>query len=430
MTLILTVANSGGVYQSSDYQLTDARTGAPVSDSAGSKQLQAGFKEVYVNLAFTGVATVGTSRTIDWLAAELKALPHESTLQKICEGLARRCTAETKGPVGVLTAVLGVATAGKPFRVAVISNARWSERPPRAKDHFEIRIHTITKPFHLISGYREAVPLFEQHRLKALARISRRTPKEILDALKAINASAAQNSVGYVSEECWVTYQIADGQGRRTAGINSGGHGGSVPLLLGGFDLDDFMKKNFGGPGRLVQSAGVFGSPGKPAFPPEGELRSFMVSGSSVTGHLRSASGQRYAALALEQLEGKISARRNETVTGAFARVQFRATHPMCADFPKPLMPWPTISPTLTIDGVVVPDGWTYHICYWVEDGMHHVRISPSSRAIRNVAFLGDDDELVIMAPISEHEFIWSSTENEPIATLEARISWRTRPEK
>lgn len=38
MTLILTVANSHGVHQSSDRELTDADKSAPVSDSAGSKQ--------------------------------------------------------------------------------------------------------------------------------------------------------------------------------------------------------------------------------------------------------------------------------------------------------------------------------------------------------------------------------------------------------
>lgn len=431
MTLILTVANSGGVYQSSDYQLTDARTGAPVSDSAGSKQLQAGFPELHLNLAFTGVATVGTSRTIDWLSAELKVLRHDSGLQEICEALAKRCTTELRSPSGVLTVVLAVATVRQPFRLALISNARWSGRPPRAKDHFEIRIHTITKPFHLISGYRESVPQFEQHRLRALARVSSRTPKEILDALKAINASAAQNSHGYVSEECWATYQVADGRARRTAGINSGKQGGSVPLLQGEFDLDSFIRKNMPGLGRLVQSAGVFGSPVKPAPPPEGEPRSFTLAGTTVTGHLLSASGQRCASLRVKQLDCQITARRNETVAGPFARVQFSFTRrPMCADFPKPLLPWPAVAPTLTIDGAVVPNGWSYRICYWVEEGVHHVRIPPSSRAIRNVAFLGDDDELVITVPISEHEVTWLSAENGPIATLEARISWRTRPEK
>jgi hypothetical protein len=44
MTLILTLANASGVYQSSDYQLTDVQTGTPISDRVGSKQLQASLK--------------------------------------------------------------------------------------------------------------------------------------------------------------------------------------------------------------------------------------------------------------------------------------------------------------------------------------------------------------------------------------------------
>ena len=59
------------------------------------------------------------------------------------------------GPRGVLTLILAVAVVGEPFRVAVISNARWGEHPPRAKNHFDIAIHTIKKPFQLVSGFRE-----------------------------------------------------------------------------------------------------------------------------------------------------------------------------------------------------------------------------------------------------------------------------------
>jgi len=136
MTLILTVAHSRGVYQSSDYQLTDKETGAPWSDRAGSKQLEADFKGLHVQLAFTGVAVVGSGsseqRTIDWLGAELKALPGDSTLQRICNALSTRATSAMKphGPRGVLTLVLAVAAIGEPFRVAVISNAGWGARPP------------------------------------------------------------------------------------------------------------------------------------------------------------------------------------------------------------------------------------------------------------------------------------------------------------
>jgi hypothetical protein len=75
MTLILTVANASGVYQSSDYQLTDVATGAPVSDRPASKQLQASFKDFDVQLAFTGIAAIGIGhaqrRTVDWLSDEI-----------------------------------------------------------------------------------------------------------------------------------------------------------------------------------------------------------------------------------------------------------------------------------------------------------------------------------------------------------------------
>jgi hypothetical protein len=71
MTLILTAANLRGIYQSSDYQLTDQRTGKPVANRAGLKQLEARFDGMTIMLAFTGVAAVGSGanaqRTIDHL---------------------------------------------------------------------------------------------------------------------------------------------------------------------------------------------------------------------------------------------------------------------------------------------------------------------------------------------------------------------------
>ncbi len=438
MTLILTVANSRGVYQSSDYQLTDLDTGAPVSDRAGSKQLEAGFKGLHLQLAFTGIAVIGrgssAERTIDWLSAELKALPHDSELQTICNSLSKRGTAAMKphGPRGVLTLVLAVATVGEPFRVAVISNARWGVHPPCAKNNFDIAIHTIKKPFHLISGYRDSVPRRDQHRLRALARAAHRPPGEILDALTAINAVAARNSRGYVSEGCWVTSQVADGRVRRTASRNVGDHGGSIPQLLHGLGLSDWIKKNYrAAPGkeiRLVQSAGVIAGPGDgvPVPPPEGDPRSFRLSGSSVTGMLRSPSAQHCASIEIVQLECVITARRNEEVIIPFAQVQLSGTHAICSDCPRPLFPWPTISPALAIDGAALPRGWEHSVGYWTERGVHHVEIPRSSRSIRGLAFLGDDDELGI-ATVSESQFAWGASEDGPTAMLQARVLWRTR---
>jgi hypothetical protein len=438
MTLILTVANSSGVHQSSDYQLTDPGTGAPVSDRAGSKQLDAEFKGLNLQLAFTGVASVrtgsSTQRTIDWLSAELKALPQDSSLQDICNALSKRGAAAMKplGPRGVLTLILACSGVGEPFRVAVVSNAHWGEHPPRAKDHFDIAIHVIKKPFSLISGFRDSVPPLERHRIRALARAS---AQDIQDGLAAINAIAAGNSQGYVSKECWVTSQQAsNGGGLRFAAINVGEQKGLVTHVRGGFDVFDWVKKNFrAAPGKeigLRQRVSMM-IPGqedvRPVPPPEGDSRKFTLSGSSATGPLLSASGQHCASVEIAQLECVIIARRNEEVTVPFARVKFSGTHPMCADFPRPLLPWPSLTPSLAVDGVSVPQGCQYTVGYWVEHGVHQVVLPQTSRGIRNLAFLGDDDELVIVVPPSNIEFAWEPSRDGPTATLQANIWWRTR---
>ena len=74
MTLIMTVANERGVHQSSDYQLSDRRTGKPITDEAGTKQLDAMILPgMSIQLAFTGVARVPSGRqtvnTREWLQA-------------------------------------------------------------------------------------------------------------------------------------------------------------------------------------------------------------------------------------------------------------------------------------------------------------------------------------------------------------------------
>jgi hypothetical protein len=132
MTLILTTANLRGVYQSSDYQLIDRKTKKPVCDSAGSKQLQASFKELNLMVAFTGVAAIGAQRTIDRLSRVLKGLPYESNLQGICEAL--RDDIRPLGKIDLLTLVVSSAAIGKPPQVAFISNADWRSQPPSFKD--------------------------------------------------------------------------------------------------------------------------------------------------------------------------------------------------------------------------------------------------------------------------------------------------------
>jgi hypothetical protein len=434
MTLILTIVNSRGVHQSSDYQLT-LTTGEFVSDRLGSKQLEAQFLGFHVHLAFTGIANGRTRRTIDWLATELKALPQNSTLQAICNALAKRSTSEMKpyGKEGALTLVLSVSTVGGPFRLATISNVEdWSAPKPRAKKGFDISIRTVRKPFHLINGYRGCVPLTERHRLKALARSSPdMTAEQLCKELADINAIAAKNSKGSVSAGCWVSSQISDGNRRQFAMHNVGHHSGAVRNLQNGIDISEFIKQNFqlNPDAKLIAAAGVMAGPGDgvPLPPPEGEPRQFFLSGSSITGILRSSSGEHCATIHITQLDDDVTMQRNQTARGPFVRIQLESSgqDSLCADFPRPKFPWPQVKPPFAIDGVPVDRGLEYTVVHWVEDGVLHVEIPQCSRALRNVAFLGDDDELVIV--VSDATLTWAPAEAGPSATLEAELTWRVR---
>jgi hypothetical protein len=439
MTLILTLANDSGVYQSSDYQLTHPDTGEPLSDRAGDKQLAADFEDFNLQLAFTGIAIVKVGfthkRTIDWLSQELKALPHNSNLQDVCAALASRSAATLSAYRlrGVLELILTIATVGKPFRVAVISNVDWRRRPPEARRHFTIRIHTITKPFLLISGRRKSVAPHQRQRLRALARAIGDPSQQILKALADINAIAAKDSQDYVSEDCWVTSQIADGRMRRSASLNIGQQEGAIHQLVGGLDLSEWVKKNFrAAPGKeikLIQSAGLVAGPGDgtPQAPPSGKPRRFTLSASSVGASLHSPTGDHCASIEIAPLECDPEMRCNEEITGPFATITLTSVLPLCKAFSKPLLPWPQVSTTLLIDGVAAPLGIQYSICHWVESETHRVILPATSRSIRNLAFLGANDEIVIVAPSTTLEIAWGGSEQMSSATVYARVLWRSR---
>lgn len=395
--------------------------------------MEAAFNNLHLNLAFTGVASSPFERTIDRLSAILKQLPPASTLQNICDALAKHCASAMKphGSHGVLTLVLAVATVGKPFRIAVVSNVKdWNEFYISAKKHFDVQIRTVKKPLHLISGFRGCVSPPVRQRLKSLARDEHRTAAEICDTLATINATAARNSGGLVSEGCWVSSQIADGERRRSTIRNVGEHGDAVPHLRGGVDLIQRIKQNFqAAPGqelRVTHLGGVMG-PGTPLPPPEGDPRRFMLSGSAITAPLRTPSGQHCANIQIAQLDCVINARLNETVIVPFARVRVDAAQTSSsADFQQPKPPYPHLSAAFAVDGISVDRGWEYSIVYWIENGVQQLVVPRMSRGLRRLAFLKDDDELVI-ASVSETRFSWRTAGENTTATLEASVSWRRR---
>ena len=364
MTLILTVANTLGVCQSSDYRLTDLRTGQPKSDRAGSKQLLAQFKDFDLDLAFTGIANVGSQSTVNWILNELKTIPQESELQDVCDALASRSIAITRshGTRGMLEFVLIASAVGKPFRVAVVSNVDWSKHNPQAGPIFSKRIYTIAGPFYLISGYRKSVQMPEEFKLRSLARnIGRTSPKEILEALARINKISAKHSGGLVSEGCWVNSQISEGRVRRRAARNFGDHSGTIHQVLGGLDMSQWIKENFqvplGKEIQIVQSAGVRLGPEDwtPLPPPTGDPLRFTLTVSASSGKLRDPKGNDCAVINVLPIGCVVEMRRNEEVTVQLATVELSGIRPLLGtSLPKPKFPWPQLRPELLINGIAV----------------------------------------------------------------------------
>jgi len=440
MTLILTVANSSGVYQSSDYQLTDSQ-GNPVTDRAGSKQLQAMFEGMELRLAFTGVAAGGRNRepTINQLSDELQALlPKRPNLQEICEALRKRSVAITSpsGSSGWLELVLTVAEVGKPLRVAVVSNVDWGTSGPKAKPQFTIAIHRIRKPFHLISGCRPSVSVMQRYRLRALAEDPSRLPKEVMRVLAEINAIAAESSNGYVSEGCWVSSQVVDSCGvLRSAGFNEGQHAGMISSLLGGSDVAEFVKENFRtAPGKqlsIVQNAGAIYAPGKStpiaAPAPPGKPRRITLSGSSLSAILHSPEGRQSSEITISQLSSPFSIRFNEGLAVPFATVTVRGIAPIGSPVARPLLPWPQLRVPIFVDGAPVSKGWPYSIGYWIADKKHNLVITSVHWSIRDVPFLGPNDQISVVAPSMPVQFAWGEEEEPRPAILHARVRWQAR---
>jgi hypothetical protein len=269
--------------------------------------------------------------------------------------------------------------------------------------------------------------------LRAASRNIKQSGNAVLDTLAEINAVAAKNSHGWVSETCWVTAQTSDGASQRSVSLNIGQQAGMVPHIVGGVDISEWIKKNFrAAPGKeitFVQGAGVKTGPyGATPMPPRtGDPRIFEFSGSSINVPLLSTIGERCAFADLVQMDANVELCLNEEVVVPFARISLTGVHPIAQSFPKPLYPWPQLKPRLLVNGTEVPRGWEYSVGYWIEANTHRAVFPPCSRGLRNLAFLGREDEMVIVAPATTIEFSWKDGQKSPSAIAHARIGWRSR---
>jgi hypothetical protein len=273
MTLILTVANSLGVYQSSDYMLTQG--GKPVYDRAGSKQLTATFDHLHLSVAFTGVATWRVNSrivpTTDYLDATLNSLAEIANFKPICEALRLKCDRSCVSKEE-LTLVVTAVSSDPPFQIATISNVVWTKKCRYINRCFRVRYYSVRKPFYLISGWRPCVSEYDESVLDSLSRDVERPRKEIVERLAEINKTSARKSNGLVSEQCLVTAKYADGENRQSDMTNFGEQPGIISQIQPGFglDMEEIIRKYVAVPGMqpVMRQAAFKSGPLQPIVSP------------------------------------------------------------------------------------------------------------------------------------------------------------------
>jgi len=249
MTLILTVGNKRGIYQSSDFQLSEAGTGKFISDEPGSKQLDSAhgtYGTLRAKLSLTGVASIDGRKTIDWLADEMKKLEQITNINDICEALVQWGNNTELGS-GLLL-VLAVGEVDRPFRVAEIANVDPETWAPQKE--FKRTIRTTDEPFYLVRGS-GADSIFddEKRKLEALSLDTIKSPKQILNELAEINKDVEPRSNGKVSAGCWVGSLYKDEtpgySSISTMAWNAGGKLGCVPQISNQQDMLESVQKQF-----------------------------------------------------------------------------------------------------------------------------------------------------------------------------------------
>jgi hypothetical protein len=220
MTLNLTLLTADAIYQSADFELTDADTGQPLPDNS-MKLVTLSYPTWEGFVTYTGVGRWRCRDTSDWIEEGLTGLAGaspEEIAERVRERAARFLNQIECSPGGRRyehTFVLGCFVGGKP-RLGVISNYEDASGRRDATPSAGLRIDwrgMRDRPVLIATGRRDAVPRAGRRKVERIAAQTDTSPAQIRDMLMELNAAAAKRAGGGVSEGCSVVSFRRDGQG-------------------------------------------------------------------------------------------------------------------------------------------------------------------------------------------------------------------------
>jgi hypothetical protein len=438
MTLLITVANSRGVHQSSDYRLSDA--GRPVQTENGAKQVSASGQEWTAQISFTGLARDGRGYdTREWLRDTLEAAGSDATLDEVVAAILARgnsALATVQSCDRRLSVVVGAVVGGR-SRLFLVSNWESLNAAPAAlaRPTLEVNEIDLGRPRLLVNGFAGALPAWARKRLFWL-QIHGSAPETLRDAIARANRLAAVNGVPYISEECWVQSLMANG---RSAGKNYGGIAGTPSNInVGGIDLGQFIATEFpAAPGKqltVLQSVGVRGG-GTPAPTEIGEPKSIKFSSPTNALLLAASQGQGpFARVTVVGLVGDLVVSKNAWSDVTLAKVTVEL-HQDSAKWPKPFYRKRVPLRCVPIVDGGSPRTWDYSLDIRWDCQKLEIDIAQMSVALRSLNLpvpmpvLKATEELVMVAPSSTLSMVVTVGEPRAVAAIEARFLLREFPE-
>jgi hypothetical protein len=231
---------------SSDYRLTGGKQAIP--DDASAKELTLRSEALYLHICFTGLASGGGRKTIDWIAKILSENAKSPNIDSVANRIRTKATLAIRGVKPedrMLTVLLACAEPPKKLRLVLISNTDSFDGPRRATpgDKFEVSSHVVKRSFVRSFGCDKAIRRSDR---RLLVRMLRRDAlaKQIRDQITSLNEQAAKNpkSENLISETCRVTSIFRDGA---TASEDLKLTPGIPTAFFGGLNISDFVATHF-----------------------------------------------------------------------------------------------------------------------------------------------------------------------------------------
>jgi hypothetical protein len=430
MTLLITLASTSAIHQSSDYRLS--YKGVPLETRNGVKQVHFSAVNWTGFVTFSGISSDDQGyNTISWLTELSSSLDPALSVEAFVSAVAARGTVRLNRATGDRRLTLLVAAVAN-SRCQLYELTNWERQDVRdrcgglgALSHRQIN---ISVPTVLVHGARRALPagareaLLRQYR--ATADIGR-----VRAALEACNRLAHSRNRQEISPQCWVHSLFKDGG---TAGFNSGRAPGSPTFLWLGTDASQIrLPSEIQQSARtLIQMVGVRGA-GVPTPPPEGPERVAAIISPSAEWREPNSALPRITMLPSNT---QLTLRKNQTVTFPLCTAELEIDPARKYSTPMDLPAYTRIACLPSVDGAS-PRDWQYICDFKIIDGSLEVTLRQLSVALRSknlaarLPLLADDEELVLVAPTGSLVLVASRESPLIRADLLAQIQIRGFPE-